>query len=562
MRSNARKIATAAFAGLLMGVFTLHAENAAAGAKDEKAGDSSAASAFELEAPMPAAAMSAAMPYSRGLDRYTPRVEWFLGYSYLRAVPAPAAGNRLVWLNGGSTSLAFNFNRHWGLVGDFGGFNDTQLLESGGNPSVVANSSGKAFTYLLGPRFSFRNNERITPFAQVLFGDIHAGGVTLSSNCTGLGCTPLPAENSFALTAGGGLDINVHRHFAIRILQAEYLMTRFANVSTGASASQNDIRLSAGLVFRFGGNPAPPLPAPLPLSYSCSVNPAAVFPGEPIAASGTAVNLDPARTAVYTWSADGGAVAGSTSTATIDTTTAAVGSYTLKGHVSEGDKPGENADCSAAYGVKALEPPTVSCLANPSTVNSGDPATITATGVSPQNHPLTYSYSSTSGSVSGSGTTAILATGGVAAGSITVTCSAVDDKNQTASGTTTVTVVVPQVALPVTSELCSISFARDAHRPSRVDNEAKACLDQVALNLQRESDSKLALIGNAVGGEKGGSKLAAERAVNAKAYLVGEKGIDSTRIAVYTGSQDGKIVSTTLIPEGAHLDATGDTPVR
>ena len=62
--------------------------------------------------------------------------------------------------------------------------------------------------------------------------------------------------------------------------------------------------------------------------------------------------------------------------------------------------------------------------------------------------------------------------------------------------------------------------------------------------------------------ERGGKKLATERAVNTKAYLVSEKGIDSSRIAVYTGSQDGKTVTTTLIPAGATFDDTGDTPVQ
>jgi outer membrane protein OmpA-like peptidoglycan-associated protein len=117
-------------------------------------------------------------------------------------------------------------------------------------------------------------------------------------------------------------------------------------------------------------------------------------------------------------------------------------------------------------------------------------------------------------------------------------------------------------AKPVTSDLCSVQFNRDARRPARVDNEGKACLDEVALNLQRNSDAQLALVGNVAGGETGGNKLAKQRAVNTKAYLVSEKGIDSTRIAVYTGSQDGKTVSTTLIPAGATFDSTGDMPVQ
>jgi hypothetical protein len=287
-----------------------------------------------------------------------------------------------------------------------------------------------------------------------------------------------------------------------------------------------------------------------------------VFIGESIAVSGSAMNLNPARTAVYTWTVDGGTVTGTTSTASIDTKNVAAGSYTLKGHVSEGDKPGENADCTAPYVVKALEPPTVSCMANPSTVNSGDPSTITATGISPQGLGLTYSYRSSAGSVSGSGTTATLTTGGAAAGVITVTCNVVDAKGQTASGTTAVTVVVPQAPIPAVSELCSVSFARDARRPARVDNEGKACLDQVALSLQGSADAKLVLIGSAAAGEKGANKLAAQRAVNTKAYLVGEKGIDSSRITVYTGTQDGKTVTTTLVPAGATFDATGDTQVQ
>jgi opacity protein-like surface antigen len=562
------KITTAVtLAVLLVPAFNLFASEAPNPSTGAALGDNSADSSAVpdppspfLAASIPEASMAAASPYSGGRDSYYPKIELFLGYSYLRAVPANANGNRLVWLNGGSTSLAFNFNRYLGIVGDFGGFNDSRLqLTGAGVPSTVVDSDGTVFTYLLGPRFSYRKYSRITPFAQVLFGGIHASDVELSSGCVGAGCTVVPSENSFALTAGGGLDFRLHHHIALRLIQAEYLMTRFDDLATGSTGTQNDMRLSTGLVFRFGGGAR--APEREPITYSCSVNPTAVYPGEPIAVSGTAMNLNPSRTDVYTWSVDGGTVSGSTSTASIDTTNLAPGTYTLKGHISEGDKPRDNADCTAPYQVKAPEPPTVSCTANPSTVNSGDPSTITAIGVSPQSRPLSYTYSATSGIVSGNGPTATLSTGGVAAGPITVTCNVADDKGQTASSPATVTVEVSAPVMPAVSEMCSISFERDARRPTRVDNEGKACLDQVALNLQSNSDEKLALVGNAASSEKGGNKLATQRAVNTKAYLVGEKGIDPTRITVYTGSQDGKVVSTTIIPTGATFDTTGDTPV-
>ena len=193
----------------------------------------------------------------------------------------------------------------------------------------------------------------------------------------------------------------------------------------------------------------------------------------------------------------------------------------------------------------------------------GDPSTITANGVSPQNRPLTYSYSATAGSITGNTSTATLMTTGVAPGTITVTCNVVDDKGQTASQMTTVTVSAPVVAPPVISakSLCTISFDRDTKRPYRVDNEAKACLDDITLSAQQDATSKLAIVGSSAPDEKMGAKLAAERAVNEKAYLVGEKGIDASRITVYTGTAGTKPSATTLIPTGANFDTSGFTPV-
>ncbi len=530
MRLKARSIALAALAIFLMPVFSFGAEDPAS-------------------------------PQAEGRNTGTPKVELFLGYSYLRAVPTLAAGNRLVWLNGGSTSVAYNLNRHLGVVADFGAYTNSEVRFTGAYAETVGvdNSNVAVLTYLVGPRFSFRRSERFTPFVQALFGGVHANRVVLSDCATN--CLLLPYETTFALTAGGGLDFNLRRHFAIRIVQAEYLMTRFTDSTSGNSGTQNYVRLSSGIVFRFGGNPkpAPPLAA---LGYSCSVNPVSAFPGDPVAASGTAANLNPTKTPVYTWRVDGGTVSGTSSSASIDTTSVAAGTYTLKGHVSQGDKPDENAGCSATFAVKAYDPPTVSCSASPSSVISGGPATITATGMSPQNRPLTYSYSSTSGTVSGTGATATLSTVGATLGTVGVTCTALDDKGQSASAPTSVTVAAPVVAAaPRTSDLCSTRFERDPKRPARVDNEAKACLDEIALSLNSNSDARLAVVGNASSEEKAGNKIAAERAVNTKAYLVTEKGIDPSRISVYTRSQEGKAVSSTLIPAGATLDSSGDTPV-
>jgi hypothetical protein len=93
----------------------------------------------------------------------TPKVEIFLGYSRFGTFSNKVVdGNRIVNMNGGSASVAYNFNRWIGLVADVGGYDDSQLVltGTGANQPLTVNSSGKAYTYLFGPRLSFRPDPR------------------------------------------------------------------------------------------------------------------------------------------------------------------------------------------------------------------------------------------------------------------------------------------------------------------------------------------------------------------------------------------------------------------
>jgi outer membrane protein OmpA-like peptidoglycan-associated protein len=185
-------------------------------------------------------------------------------------------------------------------------------------------------------------------------------------------------------------------------------------------------------------------------------------------------------------------------------------------------------------------------------VVSGDPSTIASVGVSPQNRPLTYSYSSDQGQISGTGTSVTLATAGVPAGTVKVTCNAVDDFGQQATANTTVEVTAPPAPaqpLPQPQPLCSLSFERDHKRPDRVDNESKACLDDIALALQRDATSKLVIVGNHAAGETADDS--AQRGLNVRQYLVDEKGIDQVRIEVRAGDSGTRTVENVLLPQGA-----------
>jgi hypothetical protein len=492
------------------------------------------------------------------------RVDIFTGYSYFGAhgqvKPAGIAYSSIDL--GAIGSGAYYFNKYVGGEAVYVNHPD------GNNDGFSSISGGPIF------RAPMQN---FTVFAHGLVGAGRLGG---PNNEAPAQLEHEPYRWGATLTAGGGMDYDLpffNNRFSLRLFQADYryVHTSYGPAQTvptpgilGGRANLSGVDLSTGIVTHFGHIIPPP-----PVTYACAVSPASGFPGEPITVTGTAANLDPKKTATYSWTGDG--VKGTSNTVSIDTKSMAPGTYTVKGHVSEGEKPGQMADCApVTYTVKAFEPPTISCSANPTTLNPGDSSTITAVGNSPQNRPLTYSYSASAGSVSGNGASATESTAGAAPGTITITCNVVDDKGQTASATTSVTLLAPPPPpQPKTSSLCSVSFERDTKRPERVDNEAKACLDDVALQLKRSTDAKIALVGSsdakekelAAKEEKRHAKhvtdAAAERAVNTKDYLVTEGGIDASRIAVYSTTTDGQTVTTTLIPAGATLDTAGTTPV-
>ena len=152
------------------------------------------------------------------LAQETQRYEAFGGYEYLHLNPGGTG------CHGFGANLAYNFNNWLGGVGDFGVCKETGL--PAGSPGV------HDVNYLFGPRVSYRNYGRLTPFAQVLFGGQHEAGGNL-------------AFDSFAMTLGGGADYRFNEHISFRG-QADYLYTHFGG------ARQNNARIEAGLVYRWG----------------------------------------------------------------------------------------------------------------------------------------------------------------------------------------------------------------------------------------------------------------------------------------------------------------------
>ncbi|HSB10654.1 MAG TPA: outer membrane beta-barrel protein [Blastocatellia bacterium] len=152
-----------------------------------------------------------------------PSAEVFGGYSYLNTKFLDRDS-----LHGWGFSLAYNLGSQWGLVSEFSGHY--------GNASVPGTSAKvdlKKHTFLFGPRFSARS-DGATGFAHVLLGGANS---KIEGIDTGTG---------FALAVGGGVDVNVGKKFAIRIIQVDYLPER-----SFGSWTQN-FRAQAGVVFKFG----------------------------------------------------------------------------------------------------------------------------------------------------------------------------------------------------------------------------------------------------------------------------------------------------------------------
>ena len=338
------------------------------------------------------------------------------------------------WFKGGGVDGAVTFWKGLGIAASLTGDHASNVT-----PSVDVNK----FSFLAGPRYTSTawtgaRDHRLQIYGQGLFGVSHGfnglypatGGATSSAN-------------AFALQAGGGLNLYLSRHWGVRLLEADYVRTAFPNA---ADDVQNDLRLAFGVTYHFAGA------APAPVTLSCAASPAAVYPGDPVAVTATAGGLDPKLSSVYTWSGSG--VTGSGTNATVATAALAPGSYTVKCGVKEGKpgkeglKPWESAEASATFTVKPFDPPTVGCSASPSTIKPGETSTVTATGVSPQNRPLTYSYSAAAGTISGSSSTAVFNSAGAPTGATAITCSATDDKGQTATANTTVTIVAPPPPQP------------------------------------------------------------------------------------------------------------------
>jgi hypothetical protein len=175
-----------------------------------------------------------------------------LGSSGLGNFGGLGSGN----LNGWEGQGTFNFNRHFGVTADFTG-NSHQLA----GVSALGFSVGTQqhmYQFLFGPTVTTYFGKS-SVFGHALFGAAHSSlSAGASLPIIGGLSAPITSGNAFAMAFGGGVDIGLTHHFAIRAAQIDFVRTNFnavdalaSGLSTGTGNSQNSFRFSTGVVWRF-----------------------------------------------------------------------------------------------------------------------------------------------------------------------------------------------------------------------------------------------------------------------------------------------------------------------
>jgi outer membrane immunogenic protein len=168
-------------------------------------------------------------------DRRLP--ELALEYNYVRS-NAPPAECDCFSLNGGSLSITQPLGSgHLAAVFDAAVAHGSGISSSHYDLTLTSITSGLRFSPFLQPRWN--------PFGQVLIGVANASGTLVEGN------TPAASDSTlnFASIVGGGLDYRLRGRWSVRLIDADYLLTRSSN---RVNDHQNNLRLSAGIVYRFG----------------------------------------------------------------------------------------------------------------------------------------------------------------------------------------------------------------------------------------------------------------------------------------------------------------------
>jgi len=194
-----------------------------------------------------------------------PKTEAYVGYQFVR-LSADGEGNLIPTrdANGGIGQFVWNFGGGFGVAFEAGAVT---------NRTIILNRISATVThFVVGPRYKFRQNARLQPFVQALFGGSYATASTeippvpavnplvaintlIPATGKAVSARLVASRRSFAMLAGGGLDFQVSRHMQIRPFEFDYFQVEPETLIEGPfgrNGSRSNWRYSAGINFTFG----------------------------------------------------------------------------------------------------------------------------------------------------------------------------------------------------------------------------------------------------------------------------------------------------------------------
>jgi outer membrane immunogenic protein len=159
-----------------------------------------------------------------------------LTYHWVHTNAPPDGGCGCFPLNGVGLSGSFNLNPRLAVIAEVSVDHTSNALSSSRSLTLTSYMGGVRYRL---PDPWMHGDHALQPFAQVLVGGVHAGG-----GMAGVA----DGTSAFGGRLGGGIDLPLTTGIAIRVIQADYYMTDFAN---GADNRQNNILIGAGIVIRW-----------------------------------------------------------------------------------------------------------------------------------------------------------------------------------------------------------------------------------------------------------------------------------------------------------------------
>jgi opacity protein-like surface antigen len=184
---------------------------------------------------------------AQAANEEAPKFEISGGYSFVNGGGDTA--------HGFNASFAGNVTRRIGVVGEFNRYTESETISVPSLGTITIDPSlqipplpalgpltvkSSLSTFLFGPRLTLIRR-KAEPFVHGLLGVARS-----SFDFSGSGITGSGDNNAFAFALGGGVDVKVHKNFAIRVGQLDYLGVR------GGGGTLNSFRYSAGVVIRVG----------------------------------------------------------------------------------------------------------------------------------------------------------------------------------------------------------------------------------------------------------------------------------------------------------------------